>query len=158
MADPPAHPDTADEADEGAGTPPASARPRWKPAAAMPNPHTAQAVIQTADPARYIARLRRHTTRMGEPAHRGPRHGHRPPGPSRTHTPPRVTHAEWTGTHGTVTMNWGQWTVQAAPGTLTLRAEAADRENLNQIQDMLTTRLETFGRREHLTLTWRTPG
>jgi len=29
MADPPAHPDTADE---GAGTPPASARPRWKAA------------------------------------------------------------------------------------------------------------------------------
>ena len=32
MADPPADPDTADEADEGAGTPPASARPRWKAA------------------------------------------------------------------------------------------------------------------------------
>jgi len=30
MADPPVHPDTADEADEGAGTPPASRRPRWQ--------------------------------------------------------------------------------------------------------------------------------
>jgi len=32
MADPPAHPETADEADETAGIPPASARPRWKAA------------------------------------------------------------------------------------------------------------------------------
>ena len=124
----------------------------------MPNPHTAQAVIHTADPARYIARLRRHTARMGEHAHVGPRHGHRPPGPGSTHTPPRVTHAEWSGTRGTVTMNWGQWTVQAAPGTLTLHAKAANEEHLKRIQDMLTTRLETFGRREHLTLTWQAPG
>ena len=158
MADPPAHPDTADEADEGAGTPPASARPRWKPAAAMPNPHTAQAVIQTADPARYIARLRRHTARMGERAHFGPRHGRRPSDPGSTHTPPRVTHAEWTGTHGTVTMNWGNWTVQAAAGTLTVRAQAADGESLKQIQGMLTMRLESFGRREQLRLTWQAAG
>ena len=32
MADPPAHPDTADEANEGAVTTPASARPRRKAA------------------------------------------------------------------------------------------------------------------------------
>jgi hypothetical protein len=124
----------------------------------MPDPHTAQAIIHTADPARYIARLRRHTTRMGEHTHLGPRHGRRPADPGSTHTPPRVTHAEWSGTHGTVTMNWGQWTVQAAPGTLTLHAEAADEENLKRIQDMLTRRLETFGRREHLTLAWQAPG
>ena len=124
----------------------------------MPNPHTAEAIIKTADPARYIGRLRRHTARMGEHTHFGPRHGHRPPVPGSTHTPPRVTHAEWTGTNGTVTLNWGQWTVQAAPGTLTLHAEAADEENLKRIQDMLTTRLESFGRREHLTLNWQAPG
>jgi hypothetical protein len=124
----------------------------------MPNPHTAEAVIHTADPGRYIARLRRHTARMGEHAHLRPRHGHRSPDPGSTHTPPRVTHAEWSGTHGTVTMNWGHWTVQAAPGTLTLHAEAADEENLKRIQDMLTMRLETFGRREHLRLTWQRPG
>ena len=124
----------------------------------MPSPHTAQAVTQTADPARYITRLRRHTARMGDHAHLRPRHRRRPPGPDSTHTPPRVTHADWSGTHGAVTMTWGHWTVQAAPGTLTLHAEAADQENLKRIQDMLTTRLETFGRREHLQLTWQPPG
>jgi len=55
-------------------------------------------------------------------------------------------------------MNWGHWTAQAAPGTLTLHAEAADQENLKRIQEMLTGRLETFGRREHLQLTWHAPG
>ena len=124
----------------------------------MPDPHTAQAVIRTADPARYITRLRRHTARMGEHTHFVPSHGRRPPGPGSTHTPPRVTHAEWSDTHGAITMNWGQWTAQAAPGTLTLHAEAADQENLKRIQEMLTSRLETFGRREHLQLTWHAPG
>jgi len=124
----------------------------------MPDPHSAEAVIHTADPARYIARLRRHTARMGEHTHFVPRHGRRPPGPGSTHTPPRVTRAEWSDTHGAITMNWGQWTVQAAPGTLTLHAEAADQENLKRIQEMLTGRLETFGRREHLQLTWHAPG
>ena len=124
----------------------------------MPNTHTAQAVIQSADPARYISRLRRHTARMGEQTHFGPRHGHWPPDPGSTHTPPRVTHAEWTNMHEIVTMNWGRWTVQANPGTLTLHAEAADQENLKRIQDMLTRRLESFGRREHLTLSWQPTG
>ena len=124
----------------------------------MPSPYTALAVIQTTDPARYITRLRRHTARMGERTHFSPRRGHRPPGPGSQHTPPRVTQAEWSDTHGTVTMNWGSWTVQAAPGTLTVRAEAADEESLQRIRDMLTTRLQSFGRREHLTLTWQPPG
>ena len=122
----------------------------------MADLQSAQAVIHTADPARYIARLRGHTARMGEHT-RFVRHGRRPPGPG-THTPPRVTHAEWSGTHGAVTMNWGQWTARAAPGTLTLHAEAADEENLKRIQEMLTSRLETFGMREHLRLNWQPPG
>jgi len=48
--------------------------------------------------------------------------------------------------------------MHAAPGRLTLHAEAADETNLQRIQDMLTTRLEKFGRREHLTVNWQRPG
>jgi len=124
----------------------------------MPDTHTAEAVIPTADPGRYITRLRRHTGKMGEHSHFRPRHGRRPPDPDSAHTPPQVTHAEWTDTRGTVTMNWGQWTVQAVPGALTVRAEAADEENLKRIQGMLTVRLENFGRREQLRLTWHSAG
>jgi hypothetical protein len=109
---------------------------------------TTEAVIQTADPDRYLARLRDHTAKMGTHL------GHRL---RRGHTPPEIRHAEWSATDGTVTLNWGQWTVHAAPGTLRLRAEASDQANLQKIQDMLTTRLENFGRREHLTVHWQEP-
>jgi hypothetical protein len=121
-------------------------------------PDTAEAVIHTDDPSRYITRLRGHTGKMGGHTHFRMRHDRRPQDPGSTHTPPQVTRAEWTDTHGTVTMNWGTWTVQAAPGTLTVRAEAADAASLKQIQDMLTVRLESFGRREQLRLTWQAAG
>ena len=44
--------------------------------------------------------------------------------------------------------------MRALPGRLAVRAEAADEEDLRRIQDLLTTRLEKFGQREHLTVTW----
>ncbi len=109
---------------------------------------TAEAVIRTRHPDRYLARLGKHASKMGQHL------GHRP----RTHNgepPPEVRRAEWSGTYGTVSLNWGQWTMQAAPGTLTLRAEAADEANLHRIQDMLTIRLEKFSGREHLTVNWQ---
>jgi hypothetical protein len=113
---------------------------------------TAEAVVQTPDPDRYLARLREHTGKMGTHL------GHRPRRHASGGMPPEMRHAEWSANIGTVTMNWGQWTVQATAGTLSLRAEAADAENLRRIQDMLATRLEAFGRREHLMLTWQPPG
>jgi hypothetical protein len=45
--------------------------------------------------------------------------------------------------------------MQAFPGRLTVRAEAADQESLRRIQDLLTSRLQKFGRREHLTVNWQ---
>ena len=69
-----------------------------------------------------------------------------------------MEHAEWSATSGIVRLDWGGWTVQADPGMLRLRAEAADQASLRQIQDMLTTRLEKFGRREHLTVIWQPAG
>jgi hypothetical protein len=45
--------------------------------------------------------------------------------------------------------------MQAFPGRLTVRAEAADEESLRRIRDLLTSRLQKFGRREHLTVNWR---
>ena len=79
---------------------------------------------------------------------------HRPRG---SHAPPEVRHAEWSDTEGTVTLNWGRWTLRAVGGTLRMRAEAADEQNLQRIQDLLTRRLEDFGRREHLTVNWQRP-
>ncbi len=113
---------------------------------------TAEAVIRTEHPDRYLARLGQHAAKLGSGLH------HRP----RTHgsgqAPPEVQHAQWSATSGNVRLDWGGWTMHAAPGLLRLRAEAADEASLRRIQDMLTARLEKFGRREHLTVSWQPPG
>jgi hypothetical protein len=113
---------------------------------------TAQAVIRTADPDRYLARLRAHTGKMGSHL------GHRPRLRGRSGVAPEIQHAEWSDAGGTITLNWGRWTVQATPGTLRLRAESADAKDLERIKDMLATRLQNFGRREHLTVSWQPAG
>lgn len=119
---------------------------------------TAEAVVQTANPARYIARLCRHASQMSAHATEPGRHlRHRPRGQRGGDAPPEVRSAEWSGTEGTVTLNWGRWTLQAADRTLTVRAEAADEQNLQRIQDLLTARLTSFGRREHLAVNWQPP-
>ena len=117
---------------------------------------TAEAVIQTANPARYITRLCRHASQMSMHAAQ-PAPAHRPRGQRGGGAPPEVRHAEWSDTQGAVILNWGQWTLQAAAGTLTVRAEAADMENLRQIKDFVTARLEKIGRRDHLTVSWQSP-
>jgi hypothetical protein len=87
----------------------------------------------------------------------GYRLGHRPPSHAGGGVPPEVRRVECSGTEGTVSLNWGQWTMRAFPGLLAVRAEAADEESLRRIQDLLTARLQKFGRREHLTVNWRRP-
>jgi hypothetical protein len=54
-----------------------------------------------------------------------------------------MRHVEWSDTHGSLILNWGQCTLQATPGTPSLRAEAADEQNLTRIQDLVAGRLES---------------
>ena len=108
-----------------------------------------EATVETRHPGRYLTQLRKHVSKMGGRRLHQPR-GHPGGGP-----PPEMRHAEWSGTDGTVTLNWGQWTVHAAPGTLTLRAEADSEENLQRIKNLVASRLLKFGRRERLTMNWQ---
>ncbi|HEX5299681.1 MAG TPA: DUF2218 domain-containing protein [Streptosporangiaceae bacterium] len=62
---------------------------------------------------------------------------------------------ERAGTEATISLDRGQWTVRALPDRLAVRVETAEEEDLRRIQDLLTTRLERFRRREHLTVTWQ---
>ena len=107
-----------------------------------------QATVETQHPGRYLTQLCTHASKMSR--HRL----HRPRGHAGGE-PPEIQHAEWSADNGTVTLNWGQWTMHAAPGTLTLRAEAGDEENLRRIQDLVAARLEKIGRRDHLKVNWR---
>lgn len=75
---------------------------------------TAEAVVQTGNPARYIVRLCRHASQMSTHAAQPGRHlRHRSRGERGGDAPPAVRHAEWSGTEGTVILNWGRWTLQA---------------------------------------------
>ena len=112
---------------------------------------TAEAVVKTEHPDRYLAQLCKHASKMGGHLR------HRPGSHADGATPPEIRHSESSATDGTVTLNWGQWTMHAAPGTLTLRAEADSEEHLRRIQDLVTTRLAKIGRRDHLTVNWQPP-
>ena len=112
---------------------------------------TAEADIRTEHAARYLARLCGHAGKMGTAGHRRPAHAH-------GDAPPEVRRVECSGTEGTVSLDCGRWTMRALPGRLAVRAEAADQESLRRIQDLLTARLQKFGRREHLTVHWQDLG
>ena len=108
----------------------------------------AEAHVQTSSAGRYLARLCQHAGKMGQPQRHRPR-THGSSGGS-----PEVLHAEYSETEGSIVLNWGRCSLKAGPGSLTLRADAADEESLTRIQDMIAGRLEKFGRRENLSVTW----
>jgi hypothetical protein len=112
---------------------------------------TAEAQIQTHRPSRYLIQLCSHASDMGR--HRD--HGLRAHTGSAPEGSPELHHAEWSDTYGIVSLSWGQCTLQATPGILTLRAEAVDEENLRRIQELVGRRLESFGRRDHLKVDWQ---
>jgi hypothetical protein len=113
---------------------------------------TTEAAIQTEHAAWYLARLCGHAGKMSTTGHRL---GHWRPSHVPGGGPPEVRRVECSETEGTVSLDWGQWTMRVSPGLLAIRAEAADEESLRRIQDLLTARLLKFGRREHLTVSWR---
>jgi hypothetical protein len=116
---------------------------------------TVEAQIETERASRYLVQLCKHASAMaGARGHRFRRH-------AGGHTPARSevqVHAEWSETHGTISFTpWGQCTIQANASTLAVRVEAADEENLRQIQDVITRDLDRFGQRDHLTVNWSQP-
>ena len=109
---------------------------------------SAEAHVQTSSAGRYLARLCQHVGKMGRPRR------HRPRSHGGSGGPPEVLRAECSETEGVIVLSWGQCTLRAGPSTLTLRAETTDEERLTRIQDMIAGRLEKFGRRENLRVTW----
>jgi hypothetical protein len=116
---------------------------------------TAEAQIDTERPSRYLVQLCRHAAAMtGTHGHRFRIHAGGDPLARRE----VQIRAEWSDTHGSVRFDpWGQCTIQATAHTLMLRVEATDEDNLRRIQDVITSDLDRFGRREHLTVNWHRP-
>jgi hypothetical protein len=108
----------------------------------------AEARVQTRDASRYLTRLCQHAGKMRS------RLGHQP----RRHSGgvlPEMRTVEWSDTGGSLVLSLGRCTLRAADDMLTIRAEASSVQNLAQIQELITRRLEGFGRRERLTVTWQ---
>jgi hypothetical protein len=109
----------------------------------------AEAWVQMPDADRYLIRLCQHADKM-----RG-RLGHQPRRHRGGGRPPEILEAEWSDTGGILVLSLGRCTLLAAHGMLTIRAEASSPEDLAQIQELITRRLEGFGRRERLTVIWQ---
>ncbi|WP_078651244.1 DUF2218 domain-containing protein [Streptomyces xylophagus] len=109
---------------------------------------TAEAQIATERPTRYLVQLCKHF------ANKGHHLTHRP----RTHTLPDLRpdqiQVEWTDSDGMLRLPWGQCTLQATPGTLRVHIEAEDQENLGRLQDLVTTHIGRFSRRDPLRVEW----
>jgi len=115
---------------------------------------TSQARIQTARASQYLVRLCTHLEQIrGRAGHQG-RRTHAGFVPGR----PAEVRLECSETRAVASLDRARCTVLADPGGLTLLAEAADEDALRQIQDLLAGRLENFGHREHLQVTWQQPG
>ncbi len=132
----------------GTGSP--RALPEGMPPEGIAMP-TAEARVATDNPGRYLIQLCTHAQQVNRMRHRPAGHG------DGTRPRPQVQHVDWSETEGSVSFGWGKCTMQAAPGMLTLRAEAIDTEHLGQVQQIVTADIERFGRREHLRVIWQEP-
>lgn len=120
----------------------------------------AEAHVETERPSRYLVQLCKHFENKGRHlTHRPRNHSKEAVPPAGAHMPaeirPDQIHVEWDDTQGTVRFPWGVCALQATAGVLTLRAEGADKEGLERIQDLVTTHISRFSRRDPLKVEWR---
>ena len=109
----------------------------------------AEARVQTEHPGRYLTQLCRHAQQVHHIRHRPLDHS------GDGQPPPKVQRVECSETSGMISFGWGTCTMQATPGTLTLRAEAADEESLMRVQGIIARDIERFGKRNQLTVSWQ---
>ena len=109
----------------------------------------AEAQVTTEDPGRYLTQLCHHAQQVHRLRHQPRDHG------GDGQPPPKVQQVECSETSGMISFGWGQCTMRATPGTLTLRAEAGDRESLQRVQDIIARDIERFGKRNQLTVSWQ---
>lgn len=112
---------------------------------------TSLARVPTERASEYLTRLCRHLQEIKDKAghpgvsrHLGSAAGGRP-----------EINLEWSETHAIAQIGPSRCMLQVTPGGLTLRAEAPTEEALRQVQALFGGRLEKFGHRERVTVTWQ---
>ncbi|WP_089100209.1 DUF2218 domain-containing protein [Streptomyces hyaluromycini] len=122
----------------------------------------AEAHVPTDRPSRYLVQLCKHFSNKGRHLGHRPRSHHN--GADETasaarHKPldiaPDQIRVEWSDTHGRVTLPTGECELRAAEGELVLRVETDTDEDLRKLQDLLTTHIGRFGRRDELRVEWQ---
>jgi len=113
---------------------------------------TAEATLPTPNARRYVTQLGKHATAMaGGPGHQMRRHDGNPLAGGEV-----TLHVAQSADRTTLTFDpWGRCTVHAELDRIALRIDAADEQNLQRIQQIITRDIERFGRREHLSVAWR---
>jgi hypothetical protein len=107
---------------------------------------TAQTRIPTDRASRYLTQLCQHLNQISDhPRHRGVTHGGRPP---------QVRRVEYSDSRGVIEFTSGTCTLHATSEELTIKLAADDATELQQLQQLLSARLETVGRRDNLVVTW----
>jgi hypothetical protein len=106
---------------------------------------TAVASVETDRAGRYLVQLCQHLSQM-QPRHGLFLHGR--------HRPPKVQHVEWTDTTGEMRFQNGTCTLEAHDDALLLRLSAPDEASLRSLQQAISHRLETIGRRAGLHVLW----
>jgi hypothetical protein len=124
---------------------------------------SAEARVETDRPGRYLTQLCQHLSNRGR--HLGTGKGllsrHRPGGRQGDHSRPvtaEQVQVEWSQTEGKVTFPGGQCDMRVSGDALLLRAEAADGAALEFIENLISSHLSRFSRREPLTVTWHAAG
>lgn len=105
---------------------------------------TAHARVETGRASRYLAQLCEHLNQMTQ------HHMHVHDG-----TPPAVERVEWSDSDGVIDFDCGRCTLLATGDALTLSVDATDQQSQRRIQDVLTLRVQTIGRRDDLNVTWQ---
>jgi hypothetical protein len=96
--------------------------------------------VETERASRYLDQLCRHVSKVSE-----------------EHAQMQAT-VEWSEDRALIAFAWGsRCTLRAERGVLSLRAEAPDEESLRRVQDRMSERLERFGRRDQVTVSWTSP-
>ena len=68
--------------------------------------------------------------------------------------PPVVRHVERSRGHARIDFDWGTLVLTATAAELVLHVHTDDAQALVRGEELIERRVETIGRREHLTLTW----
>jgi hypothetical protein len=99
----------------------------------------AEARVETERSSRYLVQLCQHVSKVAQ-----------------GHSPMRAR-VEWSDDRGVIDFGAGRCTLRAEPSGLTLRVEASDAESLRMVEQRIADRLERFGKRDRLTVSWTTP-